>query len=149
MEATMVRREEAEMAGELTDARFEEFAARMEERFDRAERVADERFARADEKAEERFAKIEEKGQERYDALAERMEVRFVGLAEQIARVSEKSDQRAVEVDRRLGHLDRGSERLHDRLDSMIRVMIAGNISLTCGVLGGFIAIVALILNHG
>jgi hypothetical protein len=172
MEAmTMARPGEAEMV-EVSDTRFEEFAARMDERFARGEEKSDEQFerlaeqiTRVDEKAVERFnalaeqmevrfaglaeqvTRVDEKGQERFNALAEQMEVRFAGLAEQIARVDEKSDERAVEVDRRLGHLDRESERINDRLDSLVRVMIVGNTSLTVGILAGFVSIVALILT--
>jgi DNA anti-recombination protein RmuC len=166
MTATMERRRGAGVT-EVPETRFEEFAARMDERFERAEEKADERF----ERLTEQIARVDEKSVERFDALAEQMEARFSGLAEQIARVDEKgverfdalteqtevrfsglseqSGQRAVELDRRLGHLYREAERVNDRLDDLVKVYIAGNTALVCGILGGFISIVALILTQG
>jgi len=102
-------------------------------------------LTRLEEKNDEQFARVDE----RFDQWLERIDERLVRIEERGAERSTETDRRLDEVNRRLGGFADRQERTNDRMDSMVRTMIAGNISLTCGVLAGFISIVALILTHG
>jgi hypothetical protein len=110
MEALMAERTEVGMA-EWSNGRLDEFATRIDERFDRAEEKTDERFDRIEEAADQGFTRVDEK---------------------------------FVEVDRRLGYLDREVGRVNNRLDDLIKVLIAGFIGFTGAVIAGFAAMVAL-----
>gem|GEM_PF-4641535 len=110
-----------------------DFAARMDERFDRIEEKTDERFDRFEEKTDARFDRFEEKTDARFDRLEEKTDEQFV-------RVGEKF----VEVDRRLGHLDHEAVRVNDRLDDLVKVLIAGFVGFTGAVMAGFGALVVL-----
>jgi hypothetical protein len=78
---------------------------------------------------------------ERFDQWLERIDERLV-------RIEVRGTERFTETARRLDYVGSQLERTNDRLDSMVRVMIAGNVSLTVGILAGFVSIVALILTQ-
>jgi hypothetical protein len=112
----------AEMEGrmaEWSDGRLDEFAQRVDERFDRAEEKTEERFDRAEQRASDRAAEVD---------------LRFNEIG-----------RRFDSVDRRL---ERDSARINDRLDDLVKVMIAGIIALTGAVLAGFAALVVLFVTQ-
>jgi len=132
MEAATMERREVEMA-ESSGIGLDDFMARIDERFDRAEEKADERFDRFD----ERFDRAEEKIYERFDRADEKVDERFVEV-----------DRRFGEVNRRLDQADGQLARVNDRLDSLTRVMIAAIVTFTGSVLAGFAAILVLIATQ-
>ncbi|MBS1889374.1 MAG: hypothetical protein JSU06_19515 [Actinobacteria bacterium] len=121
MEATTVRRTEIVMT-EGSEVGLADFAARMDERFDRV----DEKLDRADEKMVERLDRAEERSDGRF------------------ARV----DERFVEVNRRLGYLDHEVGRVNDRVDDLVKVLIGGLVGFTGAILAGFAAILAMIATQ-
>lgn len=143
-------REEAEMA-EGAAGDLGEILARVDERFDRSEEKSAERFDRVDERfdrADERLARSEEKTDEQFGRIDERFDQWLERIDERLVRIEERGTERFTEAARRLDYVDSQLERTNDRLDSMVRVMIAGNVSLTVGILAGFVSIVALILTQ-
>lgn len=111
---------------EWSDGRLDEFAQRVDERFDRAEEKAaegfdgvDVRFDRAEQRVGDRFAEVDR----RFDEANRRFDV----------------------IDRRL---DREFARVNDRLDDLVKVMIAGIITFTGAVLAGFAALVVLFVTQ-
>lgn len=150
----MARPGGAEMA-EVPDTRFEEFAARMEERFDRVDEKSDERFARIEEAARERFARAEEVAEERFARTNERSDARFrelVGRIEQVDKnakaESVRARERSEEVERRLTRLDHETDRLHDRLDDLVRLFIGGFAAFAGAVMACFGALIVLIATQ-
>jgi hypothetical protein len=155
MTMTMEGRGEVEMTASA-GGELGEVLARIDERFDRAEERTAARFDRLEEKTDERFNRFEEKTDERFERVDERLtradektDERFDDLLRHLARNEERDADRWAETVRRFEYVDGQLERTNDRLDSMGRAMIAGNISFTVGILAGFISIVALILTHG
>jgi archaellum component FlaC len=114
MEMVTTERTEAAMA-EWSDGRLDEFAVRVDERFDRTDERVAERFDRLD---------------ERFDQKCEEVGGRF-GAA-----------------DRRFDKVDRELERINDRLDDLVKVMIAGLVTLTGGIIAGFAAMIVLIATQ-
>jgi hypothetical protein len=57
-------------------------------------------------------------------------------------------DEFATNVDKRFNGVDRQLERVNDRLDDLIKVLIAGIIAFTGAVLAGFASIVVLIATQ-
>ena len=60
----------------------------------------------------------------------------------------DRLDEFARNVDKRFNRVDRQLERVNDRLDDLIRVLIAGIIAFTGAVLAGFASIVVLIATQ-
>jgi chromosome segregation ATPase len=114
---------------EWSDGRLDEFAIRVDERFDRAEEKTDERFDRAEQRAGDRFAEVDR----RFD---------------KVDRQFDEVDRRFDAVDRRLESVDRRLERdfgrINDRLDDLVKAMIAAMVTLTGAILAGFAALVVL-----
>jgi hypothetical protein len=84
----------------------------------------------------------------RLDEFAQRVDERF-------DRAEQRGDDRAVEVDRRFSEVGRRFDRvdhefarINDRLDDLVKVMIAGIIALTGAVLAGFAALVVLFVTQ-
>jgi hypothetical protein len=100
--------------GEWSKDRLDEFAVGVDERFDRAE-----------EKTAERFDRVGEE----FDRVGER----FGDV-----------DRRFREADRRFDHLDHELGRVNDRLDDLVKVLIAGFVGFTGAVMAGFGALVVL-----
>jgi DNA anti-recombination protein RmuC len=157
MEATMTRREEEGMTASV-GVGLDDFMTRMDERFDRIDEKfdrADEKFDEAEKRTAERFARLEEKTAERIARFEEKTADGFDRVNARIDRVEEKADERFVETRRLLGEVNRRFdvvdsqlERTNDRLDDYVKVMVAGMVTLTVGILAGFVSIVALILTQ-
>jgi DNA anti-recombination protein RmuC len=146
--------------------RIDERFDRADEKFDEAEKRSAERIAWLEEKTAERLDRFEEKSAERFDRFEEKSAERFARLEEKTAdgfgrvneridRVEEKADEQFVETRRLLGEVNRRFdvvdsqlERTNDRLDDYVKVMVAGMVTLTVGILAGFVSIVALILTQ-
>jgi tetrahydromethanopterin S-methyltransferase subunit G len=60
----------------------------------------------------------------------------------------DRVDEKFGEMNRRFDKLDHESARVNDRLDDLIKVVIAGFIGITGGIIAGFAAIVALIATQ-
>jgi hypothetical protein len=60
----------------------------------------------------------------------------------------DRLDDFARSVDERFNGVDRQLERVNDRLDDLIKVLIAGIIAFTGAVLAGFASIVVLIATQ-
>jgi multidrug resistance efflux pump len=143
MTMAMERRREVEMTASA-DGEVGEILVRIDERFDRAEERNAERFVRLEQRTDERFERIDE----RLTRAEEKTDERFDHLLRHLARNEERDADRWAETVRRFEYVDGQLERTNDRLDSLVRVMIAGNVSLTVGILAGFVSIVALILTQ-
>jgi tetrahydromethanopterin S-methyltransferase subunit G len=61
-------------------------------------------------------------------------------------------DRRFDEIDKRFDkiedRMDVGFNRLNDRLDDLVRAVIGGFIALTCGMIAGFVGIIALVATQ-
>jgi hypothetical protein len=77
-------------------------------------------------RVDERFDRAEQRAEERFD------------------RAERRADDRSLEVDRRFDHSDREFARINDRLDDLVKVMIAAMLTLTGAILAGFGALVVL-----
>jgi hypothetical protein len=147
MNMATAEREEAGMA-EVSDARFEEFAARIEERLDRSDEKADERFVRFEEVADDRFGRLAEQ----ITRVDDKADVRLDKLVDRITQADEnakaefvRAGQRSDEVDRRLTHVDHESNRMHDRLDDLVKVLIGAFGGYAGAVMACFGALIVLI----
>jgi tetrahydromethanopterin S-methyltransferase subunit G len=81
----------------------------------------------------------------RLDDLSDKVDRRFERVDQRLDRIDEKVERGFERVDERF---DREFGRVNDRLDSIQRAMIYAMVSITCGILAGFSAILVLIATQ-
>jgi hypothetical protein len=84
----------------------------------------------------------------RIDERFDRVDERFTESDRRMDERFDRVDEKFARVDRRFGEVSHELGRVNDRLDDLVKVLIAGIITFTGAILAGFGAIVVLIATQ-